>query len=309
MSDPTETRSVVIAGGGAAALTAAIYLGRAGLDPLLLEGQVTGGQAATTALIENYPGFPDGVSGPDLVGAMEGQARKFGAEIAPLLVERLELGDGRHAVHTARQTIAARAVVIATGASHRKLGVPGEGELLGRGVSYCATCDGPLYRDRHVVVVGGGDAAIEEALFLARFAARVTVIHRRGELRAVRILQERAFAEPRIEFLWHHVVTGIQGSGEVTGVRTANVETGEESDLGADGVFVYIGTTPNTGFLPQDVETDEAGFIRTDLAMRTSAAGVFAAGDVRAGSIRQVVAAAGDGAVAAGSVMKYMEND
>jgi thioredoxin reductase (NADPH) len=307
MSQPADTRHVVIAGGGAAALTAAIYLGRAGLDPLLLEGQLTGGQAATTAWIENYPGFPDGISGADLTAAMEAQARKWGAEIATAFVERLELGATRQVVHTAQQAIGARAVVITTGVAHRKLGVPGEQELLGRGVSYCATCDGPLYRGRRVVVVGGGDSALEEALYLARFVAEVSVIHRRGELRAVHILQQRALEEKKISFVWHSVVTEILGSQEVTGVRVSNLQNGETSEIGAEGVFVYIGATPNTRFLPPEIATDQGGFVKTDLAMCTSVPGVFAAGDVRAGSIRQLVAAGGDGAIAADSVCKYLQ--
>ena len=308
MTGPPEERDVVIVGGGAAGFTAAIYLGRAALQPLLLEGQVTGGQAAMAGIVENFPGFPDGIAGPDLGAAMEAQARKWGTEIRAAFVDRLEAGRGAHLLYTAQQVIRARAVVIATGASHRRLGVPGEQELSGRGVSYCATCDGPLYRDRRVVVVGGGDAAVEEALYLARLASQVTVIHRRGQLRAVQILQQRAFAEKKISFLWDHAVTRILGSEEVSGVRISNVRTREEGELPTEGVFVYIGTTPNTRFLPAEVATDEGGFIKTDLLMRTSVAGIFAAGDVRFASVRQLIAAAGDGAIAADSATKYLQN-
>ena len=290
---------VVIIGGGPAGLTAGIYTARARLRSLLIEKAIAGGLIVNAGLVENYPGFPQGISGLELTDAMNQQAVKFGMETLLAEVTGLELKGEQKIVKTTEGDIVAKAVIIASGSGRIKLDVPGEEEFTGRGVAYCAICDAYFYRDLPVVVVGGGNAAINEALDLSKFAAKVTVIHRRQELRATRILQEKAFAEPKIEFLWNTVVEAIEGEDVVKRLRLHNVLTGEKSAMDISGIFVAIGFKPNTDYLKGVLSLDANGAIITNEKMETEVPGIFAAGDIRSGSIRQVVAGAGDGAVAA----------
>jgi thioredoxin reductase (NADPH) len=300
---------VAIIGGGPAGLTAGIYAARAKLKSLLIERGMTGGLAATTEFIENYPGFSEGIGGPELMSRMEAQARRFGLEFLNSNVEALKKENLNFIVKTEDTEIAARTVIVATGAQPQRLNVRGEETFYGRGVSYCATCDGAFFKDKHVAVVGGGDAAVEEAMFLTKFATRVFIIHRRGELRATKIVQERARQNPRIEFIWHSVVEEITGKEIVTGVRIKDVRTGQTSELPVDGVFIYIGYSPNSYIVKELVKLDERGYILTDANMQTSCPGLFAAGDVRQKSLRQVVTAVADGAIAAVSAEKYLEQN
>lgn len=297
---------MVIVGAGAAGLTAAIYGGRARLSTLLLERLAPGGQAALTEAIENYPGFPEGISGPDLVRRMEQQARRFGATLLSAEVVTVIPAPEAIVVRTGAGEQQGRTVIIASGASPRELGVKGEHEYRGRGVSYCATCDGAFFRGKRVAVVGGGDSAVEEALFLTGFADRVFLIHRREEFRAARSLQERASASPGLEFVLDNVVEEILGGETVSGVRVRNVRSGDTRELEVQGVFIYIGLKPNTGFLPAQVKLDDEGYVVTDEEMRTSVTGIYAAGDVRSKSLRQVATAVGDGAVAAASAQRHV---
>jgi len=290
---------VVIIGGGPAGLTAGLYASRSRLSSLLIEKAATGGYIVNAGLVENYPGFPQGLSGLELAELMNKQAAKYGLETLLAEVNGLELRGKQKVVKTTEGDIVAKAVIIAGGSDRVKLGVPGEEEFTGKGVAYCALCDAAFYRDLPVAVAGGGNAAINEALELSKFASRVTVIHRRQELRAVRILQERAFAEPKIEFLWNAVVEAIEGEDMVKRLRLRNVLTGEKSVLAISGIFVAIGFKPNTDYLKGILSLDATGAIITNEKMETEVPGIFAAGDIRSGSIRQVIAAAGDGAVAA----------
>ncbi len=299
---------LIIAGGGPAGLTAGLYAGRAMLKTLLLERMILGGQAASTFLIENYPGFPEGIPGPELSQAMEKQAKNFG-----LIIESGEISVLRRTgkfweIATGGRTIRSKAVIIATGVEPNKLGVPGEEELKGRGVSYCATCDGPFFRDQEIGVVGGGDSAVDEALYLTRFARKIFLIHRRNALRAEKILQDRAFKNSKIEILWDTVVTQVIGQNGVDGLELRNVKTQETRNLKVGGVFFYVGWQPLTGFLKGIVALDSSGYVTTDAGMATSAPGIFAAGDVRQKSLRQVATAVGDGAIAAFSAEKYIES-
>jgi len=290
---------VVIIGGGPAGLTAGIYTARARLSSLLIEKMAAGGLVVNAGLVENYPGFPRGISGLELVEAMQQQAAKFGLETLTAEVTGLELKGKQKVIKTTEGSMVAKAVIIASGSERVKLGVPGEEKFAGRGVAYCAICDAAFYKDQPVAVVGGGNAAINEALELGKFASRVIVIHRRQELRATRILQESAFAEPKIEFLWNTVVEAIEGKEMVERLRLRNVLTGEESVLKVSGIFVAVGFKPNTDYLKGVLSLDANGAIITNEKMETNVPGIFAVGDIRANSIRQVVAAAGDGAVAA----------
>ncbi|SHI73186.1 thioredoxin-disulfide reductase [Desulfofundulus thermosubterraneus] len=300
---------VAIIGGGPAGLTAGIYAARAKLKSLLIERGMTGGLAATTEFIENYPGFSEGIGGPELMNRMEAQARRFGLEILNSNVEALKKENLNFIIKTEDTEFTARTVIVATGAQPQRLNVRGEETFHGRGVSYCATCDGAFFKDKHVAVVGGGDAAVEEAMFLTKFATRVFIIHRRGELRATKIVQERARQNPRIEFIWHSVVEEITGNEIVTGVRIKDVRTGQTSELPVNGVFIYIGYSPNSSIVKELVKLDERGYILTDANMQTSCPGLFAAGDVRQKSLRQVVTAVADGAIAAVSAEKYLEQN
>jgi thioredoxin reductase (NADPH) len=297
---------MIIVGGGPAGLTAAIYAGRAAIKPLILSGAMPGGQIASTNLVENFPGFPEGIAGIDLAMHFQQQAEHFGAELVMEAASEVDLSNRPFTIKTHSQTYGARAVILATGAFPRRLGIPGEREFFGRGVSTCATCDGFLYKGKTTVVIGGGDSAIDEGLFLTRFADKVLVVHRRDELRASKQLQERAFAESKMHFVWDSVATEILGDETVTGVRVRNVKTDQETVLDADGVFVYVGLIPATKFIAGQVELDPAGYIVTDAHQRTSVPGVFAAGDVQNPEFRQCVVAAGDGATAAIQAERFL---
>ena len=298
---------IVIIGGGPAGLTAAIYAGRGQLDTVVLEMGLPGGQIAQTEEVENYPGFDDAVSGPELAQRMLRQAEKFGARV--VMDEAQELrseGDG-FLVRGLEVEYQAKAVIVATGATPRRLGVPGEAEFYGRGVSTCATCDGFFYRGKHVVVVGGGDAAVEEGGFLTKFADTVTVIHRRDELRASKVLQARAFANPKMRFVWNAVVEEVLGDdGQVSGVRTRDVTTGTIGTIAADGVFIYIGHVPNTGYLQGVVRLRDSGYVDVRDEIYTDVEGVFAAGDVSDEVYRQLSTSVGAGTRAAMAAERWL---
>lgn len=302
---------VVIIGGGPSGLTAALYACRARMKTILVEKMLCGGQVLIADRIENYPGFPGGVKGPELAEWMSKQAEHFGLETRTLEAKHVlaQKSDRKHfVVETAEgEAIKAKAVIIATGARWSSMNIPGEKELSGRGVSYCATCDGPLFRGREVVVVGGGDTAIEDALFLTKFADKVIVVHRRDKLRATKILQERAFANPKIIFKYNSVPVEVCGKEKVDSILIKNVHSGAGEKIKTDGVFVLIGATPNSGIVSGLVKLDDKGHVLTDDDMKTSLDGVFACGDVRKKLLRQVVTAAGDGAVAAFSAEHYIE--
>ncbi len=298
---------VVIIGGGPGGLTAGLYAARGDMKTLLLEKLLPGGQAATTYWIDNYPGFPEGVSGPQLMMAMKDQAERFGLEIKTDDVSGLEPVEDGFSIRGGAGVYTAHAVIIASGATVAKLGVPGEEKLRGKGVSYCATCDGAFFRDEDLVVVGGGDAAVEEGMFLTKFAKKVYVVHRRDRLRAAKAIQERAFQNDRMTFIWDSVVEEILGDQNVEGVRLKNLKTGETRELSCKGVFIYVGNIPNSQFLKGKVEMDERGYILTDNDMATSWKGVFACGDVRKKALRQVVTACGEGAAAAFSAQQFVE--
>ncbi len=297
---------VVIIGGGPAGLTAGIYAGRGGLQTVIIEKGLPGGQIAQTEEVENYPGFPEGVSGPELANRMAEQARKFGAEVVMDEVQALEKTEGAFLIKAFERNYKAKSVIIATGANPRKLEVPGEDRFYGRGVSTCATCDGFFYRDKEVVVVGGGDAAVEEGIFLTKFASKVTIIHRRDELRANKVAQERAFQNPKIEFLWSHVVTEVLGEDHVTGVRVKNLKTNEEYVFPTDGVFVFVGSVPNTEFLQGVVELRPDGYVAVTDEILTSVPGVFAAGDVADPIYKQLATSVGAGTRAAMTAEKWL---
>ncbi len=297
--NPDKEYDVVIIGGGPAGLSAGIYTGRARLSSLLIEKMVLGGYIVNAELVENYPGFAEGISGLELAELMHKQATKYGLEILPAEVTGLELHVERKVVKTEDGNFIAKAVIIAGGSERNQLGVPGEKEFTGKGVSYCATCDAYFFREQPVVVVGGGNAAINEALQLTKFASKVFMIHRRDQLRATRILQERALAEPKIEFRWNTMVEAIEGRDMVKSLRLRSVLTGEKSNLEVSGVFVSVGFKPNTDYLRGILPLDATGAIITNEKMETGVPGIFAAGDIRSNSIRQVIAAVGDGAVAA----------
>ncbi len=294
-----KEHEVVIIGGGPAGLSAGIYTARARLSSLLVEKGIIGGLITIAEWVENYPGFPEGISGLDLTELMHQQATKFGLETLTAEVTGIEVDGKRKIVKTSEGDFVAKAVIAAGGSDRVQLNVPGEKEFIGRGVSYCATCDAAFFVDRAVALVGGGDAAITEALHLTKFASKVIVIHRRDELRATRIVQEKAFAEPKIEFLWNSIVEGVEGEGVVERLKLRNVVTKEESTLDVSGVFVSIGFKPNTGCLRDILPLDAAGYIVTNEKMETEVPGILAAGDIRRNSIRQVISAAGDGATAA----------
>jgi len=297
---------VIIIGGGAAGLSAAIYTTRAMLKTLVLEKLGAGGQVLLTGLIENYPGFPEGVLGPDLSRYLEQQATKFGAELQYEEVTKLAPGKGNHTVETTDGKYTAKAVIIATGGSHRKLGVPGEEELSGKGVSYCAVCDGNFFRGQEVVVVGGGDAAMDEGLYLTGIVKQVTVVHRRDQLRASPILQKRAFNTPNMKFQWSHVVERILGNGEVKAVQLKDLKTGRSYEYPSAGVFIYVGFVPNSDLFKGVIPLDDKGHVVGNIRMETAVPGVFVCGDVREHSDRQLACAAGDGVTAALSAYRYI---
>lgn len=298
MAEGTREYDIVIVGGGPAGLAAGLYAARARRSTLLLERKITGGQIALTADVENYPGI-ESINGFDLSDAMHRQSTKYGMETKSADVTAVKpLPDGRHELTTTDGAFVARAVILTGGADYNKLAVPGEDRLTGFGVSYCATCDAAFFKDHTVAVIGGGDSALDEGLFVARYAKKVFVVHRRDKLRASAILQERAFAEPKLEFVWNSVVEEIVGEQAVDGLRIKNVETGETSTLGVTGVFIFIGWTPNTSYLRELVKVDAGGHILVNEWMETGVPGLFAAGDIRANSARQVATAAGDGVTA-----------
>jgi thioredoxin reductase (NADPH) len=306
--DVLEERDVVILGSGPAGLTAALYTARANLKPLVLKGLDAGGQLMLTTEVENYPGFPGAILGPELMEKMEKQAARFDAELLHQEASRVDLSSRPFGVWSGDEEWRARTLVIATGASARWLGIPGEDRLRGRGVSSCATCDGFFFRGQELVVVGGGDSAMEEAIFLTRFATRVTVIHRRSELRASKIMQDRAFANPKIEFVWSSAVQEILGDGAVSAVRLRNLESGAETEHPTGGVFVAIGHDPNTALVRGQLDTNEAGYIVVqEPTSRTSVDGVFAAGDVVDFVYRQAITAAGMGCQAAMDAERFLE--
>ncbi|NIQ40232.1 MAG: thioredoxin-disulfide reductase [Proteobacteria bacterium] len=298
---------LIIVGGGPAGLTAGLYGGRARLRTVLLEGALVGGQMTTTDEIDNYPGFPEGVTGSELTRLMAEQARSFDCEIISEMAIEVEAEGETKTVRTGQSRYQGRALILCPGTEYRKMGIPGEKEFTGRGVSYCATCDAAFFKDRKIVVVGGGDSALTEALFLRKFAGEITIIHRRDTLRAERIYQEKAFAEPRINFLWDTVVEEICGNQTVERVKVRNVKTNETRDIQTEGVFMFIGVIPKTGFLNGVVELDEWGYIVTNDSCRTSVEGVFAAGDARKSFLKQIATAVGDGATAAFAAEKYLE--
>lgn len=297
---------LLIIGGGPAGLTAGIYGARARLKTCLLERGLPGGLAATTEIIENYPGFPGGISGPELMMKFQEQAEKLGLEIRCEEVNELSLDGNTKRIQTTAALYEARAVIIATGSHPKTLGVPGEADFYGQGVSYCATCDGAFFRNRAVVVVGGGDAAIDEAQFLTRFASTVTIVHRRDGFRAAQISLERAKANAKINFHLNAVVESIRGSQTVAGVVVKDVQTGESSEIPAQGVFIYVGNQPNTQLIAGKLELNPQGYVLVNSKLQTSIPGVFAAGDVRETPLRQVATAVGDGAVAAMEAEKYL---
>ncbi|MDZ7373909.1 MAG: thioredoxin-disulfide reductase [candidate division KSB1 bacterium] len=297
---------VIILGSGPAGLTAAIYAARARLNPLVLTGSEPGGQVTLTSDIENFPGFPDGISGMEMYDLFRRQAEKFGARLEMETVEAVDLRVRPFVVNTGNNTYQAKTLIIATGSAPRKLNVPGEKELTGRGVSYCATCDGFFFQDQPVAVIGGGDSALDEGLFLTRFASQVTIIHRRDQLRASKILQERAFRNPKVTFLWNTVVEEVLGEDSVRGLKVRNVKDGQVSELEVRGVFVFIGHVPNTSLFTGQLELDANGYIVTDRYTRTSVPGVFACGDVQDPRYRQAITAAGTGAMAAIEAERYL---
>ncbi|CAN5370980.1 thioredoxin-disulfide reductase [soil metagenome] len=304
-----EPQNVIIIGSGPAGLTAALYTARANLKPLVIEGLEAGGQLMLTTLVENWPGHRDGIMGPDLMAEMRAQAERFGAEVIRGNVTAVDVQTRPFTVTMSDAEYTSRTLIIATGASARLLGLPSERALIGHGVSTCATCDGYFFRGKPIAVVGGGDSAMEEAIFLTRFASQVTVVHRRDTLRASKIMQDKAFANPKIAFEWNTEIEEIHdtGKGEVTGMALRNHQTNERKELAVDGVFVAIGHTPNTALFAGQLETDANGYLITHAGTRTSVPGVFACGDVQDHVYRQAITAAGSGCMAAIDAEKYVE--
>ena len=297
--EATEHEKLIIIGGGPAGMTAALYAARAELQPVVFTGMTLYGQVSQTDLIENYPGFPEGITGMELGERLERQAVRFGARIFIEPVESIDLQQKPFLVKTYAKTYEAETLILAMGADNKKLGVPGEAEFTGRGVSYCATCDGFFYRGKDIHVIGGGDSAIEEALFLTRFADSVTIIHRRDALRAQPLLEKRARANPKIRFLWDTVVEEIKGQERVHSLSLRNLKTDQRFDVPTDGVFISIGHVPNTALIANQVELDDKGYVRIDWMMRTSVPGVFAAGEIADPHYRQIITSAAMGAAAA----------
>lgn len=304
-------RNVIIIGSGPAGLTAALYAARANLKPLLIEGLESGGQLMLTTMVENWPGFRDGIMGPDLMTEMRAQAERFGTEIVEGSVTTVQLGQRPFSVSLSDgRTWTAGALIIATGASARWLEIQSDRKLAGHGVSTCATCDGYFFKGRPIAVVGGGDSALEEAIYLTKFASKVTLVHRRDTLRASKIMQDKAFANPKISFIWDSEVADVKdvGKGEVTGIVLRNLKTGARSEVPLDGVFIAIGHTPNTSLFAGQLDLDPAGYVITNHGSHTSVPGVFAAGDVQDHVYRQAVTAAGSGCMAAIDAERYLES-
>ncbi len=299
---------IAIIGGGGAGLTAALYASRANLKTVLFEKLTPGGQIALTHDVENYPGFPEGVSGPDIAMRMEEQAKKYGTEVLYDEVKTLTPKQGLFELAFASKIITAKAVILTMGASFRTLDVPGERELTGRGVSYCATCDGAFFKGKQIAVVGGGDSALQEGIFLTKFATSVEVIHRRDKLRASPILQDRAKSNPKIKFIWDTVVEKVEGDKKVQSLALKNVKTGAVQTVAKDGIFIFVGHEPNSALVKNLVHADEHSYVTTDETYATSVPGIFAAGEIRKNAVRQLVAACGEGCGAALSAQQYVEN-
>lgn len=301
-----QVYDVAIIGAGPAGMTAAVYAARANMSTVIIERGIHGGQMAVTEEIENYPGF-ESILGPELSDKMLEHAKKFGAEYMYGDIQGIVDEGASKRVLLGKKELKARSIIIASGAEHRLLGVPGEKELSGRGVSYCAVCDGAFFKGKELIVVGGGDSAVEEAIFLTRFATKVTIIHRRDQLRAQKIIQDRAFKNEKIEFIWNHTVEEILGDKMVTGVKIKDTKTGAVQEVAADGIFIYVGMDPLSAFAKDLGILNESGYVLTDEQMRTKVKGIFAAGDVRDKMLRQVVTATGDGGIAAQSAQAYIE--
>ncbi len=301
-------KDIIILGGGPAGLTAGIYASRARIPSIVIEKGLTGGQMAATEHVDNYPGFPDTVLGYELSQLMETQARKFGVEFVNAYITSVERADGGFVLKAdSGKVYTCRSLILATGAQPTKMGIPGEEEFAGKGVSYCAVCDGPFFQGLEVAVLGGGDSAVEEAIYLSKFATKVHLIHRRDKFRAIMEIQERALKEPKIEYHLSHVATSIQGTKDVDSITIKSVKDGSEKKLPVEGVFIYIGIQPNVQPYENLVEADLQGFIITDEELKTSVPGVFAVGDVRAKTLRQITTAVGDGALAAFNAQRYLE--
>lgn len=299
--------NVLVLGSGPAGLAAALYAARADLSPVLLTGMAFGGQVSLTHVVENYPGFPEGVGGPELTELFQKQAERFGARVEMDTATAVDLSQRPFRVTTYNGTYLAETLIIGTGATPRHLEIPGEERLTGKGVSYCATCDGWFFKDKDVIVVGGGDSALEEGLFLTRYAKSVTIVHRRDSLRAGAILERRARENPKVKFLWNTIVTEVLGDEKVQKVRLLNKQTGETYDHPTDGVFIFIGHTPNTELFQGQLDMDEGGYIRSDVTMRTSVPGVFVGGEAADPHFRQVITSAGMGAAAAIQATRFLE--
>lgn len=302
----SKTYDVIVIGGGPAGLTAGIYSTRAGLKTLLLEKSAIGGQVSKTSLIENYPGFPDGIDGVKLIEKMVDQAKKFGVEIAIEGAEKIAVNGNDKTITTQKQEYKAKAVIIATGSKFKELGVPTEIELIGKGVSYCAVCDGPLFRNRVVGVVGGGDSALTEAIYLSKLAQKVYLIHRRDEFRAARSIQDKVSAIKNIEIVLNTIVKEIKGTAKLEAIKISDKTDNQPTELKLDGLFIYVGTIPNTNFIKELVKLDEEGYIITSENLETNVSGIFAAGDVRKKTLRQISTSVGDGALAAIMAERYL---
>jgi thioredoxin reductase (NADPH) len=309
MTQMDDARKVIIIGSGPAGLTAAVYAARGNLEPLLIEGVEAGGQLMLTTDVENYPGFVDGIMGPELMENMRKQAARFGTEYLTENITGVDLAKKPFEVKAGNDSYLAQSLVISTGAHAKMLGIPGERELLGHGVSTCATCDGFFFKDQELLIIGGGDSAVEEAAFLTKFASKVTVVHRRDQLRASKIMQERAFENPKIDFIWDTVLTEIVGNGKVEMARVTNVKTGEEDEIKAGGVFVAIGHRPNTDLFEGQLDLKDGYIVTAPGTTATSVPGVFGAGDVVDSRYRQAVTAAGMGCMAAMDAEKYLEEN
>lgn len=307
-NDPRHVK-VLVLGSGPAGLSAALYAARAELEPVVLTGIELGGQAALTHTIENYPGFPDGVGGAELGELFQKQAERFGAKVEFDTANSVDLSIRPFKVVADSGEYLADTLIIGTGARPNHLEIPGEYEMTGKGVSYCATCDGWFFKDKKVVVVGGGDSALEEGLFLTRFATSVTIIHRRDTLRAGKVLQHRAFNNPKVEFIWNTAVTDVLGSDKLTGLKLKNLQTGAESEFATDGLFIFIGHTPNTQMFKGQLDMDELGYINANHLMETNVPGVFVAGEVADSHFRQVITSAGMGAAAAIQATHFLEKE
>ena len=306
-STQTKNVKILILGSGPAGLAAALYAARANLDPVVLTGMELGGQVSLTSTIENYPGFPDGVGGQELVDLFQKQAERFGAQVEYDTAIEVDLGEHPFTIHTYNSKYLADTLIIATGAQATHLDVPGENEFTGRGVSYCATCDGWFFKEKDVVVIGGGDSAVEESLFLTRYAKSITIVHRKDSLRAGVILQQRALNHPKIKLIWNSVITEIMGETKVEKVRILNLLSNEISDLSTDGIFIFIGHRPNTQLFDKSLELDERGYIKTENLYATKVPGVFVAGEAGDPDFRQVITSAGMGAASAMQAIRFIQ--